>query len=237
MGVGKLVSFISKGKYTLVLAESSLELIPKELWNDPSIIKSAKRRRKKPAEILLDKSLHYHAMKKIAKREKRGRPDIVHVSLLLALNSPLNQEDMLNIYVHTLENYVIIVNPEVRIPKNYNRFVGLMEQLLKYGKVPPESEKPLLYVKTMSLKDLISRINPRKVILLSEKGEKIRLIDVPKIIRKGDMFIIGGFPHGDFEKETYELCDEVYSMYTKSLETWTILSHILTVLEISNNLI
>ena len=155
------MSFISRRKYTLVLAESSLELIPKELWSDPSVIKNAKRRRKKPAEILLDKSLHYHAMKNIAKREKRGRPDIVHVSLLLALNSPLNQEGMLNIYVHTLENYVITVNPKVRIPKNYNRFVGLMEQLLKYGKVPPKSEKPLLYVKTMSLKDLISKINPK----------------------------------------------------------------------------
>ena len=228
---------MAKSKYTLVLAEASLELVPKSLWKHPAVIRNAKRRGKKPSEILLDTSIHYHAMKTLPKREKRGRPDIVHVSLLLALNSPLNQEGLLNIFVHTIENYVISVKSEVRIPKNYNRFVGLMEQLLKYGKAPPEAKEPLMFVKTMKLKDLISKIEPRKVILFSERGEKIRLADVPKLLRRGDVFIIGGFPHGDFEEETYEICDAVYSLYTKTLETWTILSRILTVLEIDNNIL
>lgn len=228
---------MNRGKYALILAESSLELVPRSLWKHPAVIKNARRRGKKPSEILLDTSIHYHAMKTLPKREKRGRPDIVHVSLLLALNSPLNQEGMLNIFVHTIEDYVISVKPEVRIPKNYNRFVGLMEQLLKYGRVPPEAGEPLMFVKTMKLKDLIDKIKPRKVILFSEKGEKIRLTEIPKFLRKGDAFIIGGFPHGDFEEETYAVCDEVYSLYSKTLETWTVLSRILTILEMDNNVL
>jgi len=201
---------MNRGKYALILAESSLELVPRSLWKHPAVIKNARRRGKKPSEILLDTSIHYHAMKTLPKREK---------------------------IVHTIEDYVISVKPEVRIPKNYNRFVGLMEQLLKYGRVPPEAGEPLMFVKTMKLKDLIDKIKPRKVILFSEKGEKIRLTEIPKFLRKGDAFIIGGFPHGDFEEETYAVCDEVYSLYSKTLETWTVLSRILAILEMDNNVL
>ena len=66
--------------------------------------------------------------------EKRGRPDIVHFTLLEALGSPLNLEGLLKIYVHTYSGYVIDVRPEVRLPRDCNRFSGLMEQLFQEGK-------------------------------------------------------------------------------------------------------
>ncbi len=228
---------LAKEKYYLVLAESSIEIVPKTLWKHPSVIKTAKRRGKKPSEIILDVSLHYHAMKGLPMRKKRGRPDIVHLSLLLALNSPLNKAGLLETYVHTLNDYVIFVRKDVRIPKNYNRFIGLMEQLFSFGKVPPESETPLLYVKNMSLSGLLESIEPRKAILLSEKGDKISLSRLANVVKKGDAIIIGGFAHGDFLKETYELADEVYSIYGEALETWTVLSRMLCVLEMQNGLI
>ncbi len=224
-------------KYFLILAESSLELVPKKLWHHPSVVKVAKRRGKKPSEMVLDVSLHYHAMHNLSMKEKRGRPDIVHFSLLLALNSPLNKAGMLETYVHTLNDLVIFIKNNVRLPKNYNRFIGLMEQLLTVGKVPPNSEKPLLYVKNMSIKSLLETIGAEKTILFSERGEKIRLNEVAERVRKKYAIIVGGFPHGDFDKKTYEVADEVYSIFDESLETWTVISRILCALETYNRLL
>ena len=59
-----------------------LELVPKELQKHNSVISSARRFNKKPAEILLDISWHFAAMKGIKNEIKRGRPDLVHFSLL-----------------------------------------------------------------------------------------------------------------------------------------------------------
>lgn len=215
----------------IVLVESSLELVPKEIWSHPAVLKNARKRGKKPGEILLDTSIHYHAMKNLKYREKRGRPDIIHVSLLNALSSPLNIEGKLRIYIHTINDYVIFVRRDVRIPRNYNRFVGLMEQLLVKGKVPPESENPLLYVKDMSLRDLIESLD-RKLILLCETGVLTDPLHLAKKIKDKPYIIgIGGFPHGDFSKEVYNLAHDIVSIYPKILDTWVVVSRIIEAYE------
>ena len=48
---------------SLILAESSLELVPEELTSHPSIISHAQRLGKESFEILLDNSWHFAAMK------------------------------------------------------------------------------------------------------------------------------------------------------------------------------
>ena len=74
---------------SLVLAESSLELVPPELQSHPSVASHAAKLGKKPSEILLDNSWHFAAMKGIQNEIKRGRPDIVHFSILEATTIPL----------------------------------------------------------------------------------------------------------------------------------------------------
>ena len=117
----------------ICLVESGLELVPKEISKHPLIRRYAKKRGKKPSKVLLDISFHYHAMKNLKDFNKRGRPDIVHFCLLEALGSPLNKMALLRIYVHTYDGKVVFIDPSTRIPKNYIRFVGLMEQLLDKG--------------------------------------------------------------------------------------------------------
>jgi len=58
------------------------------------------------------------------------RPDIVHQVLMTLLDSPLNKAGKLKIFIHTQKNVLIDVNPKLRIPRTYNRFAGLMVQLL-----------------------------------------------------------------------------------------------------------
>ena len=220
----------------MVLIESSLELVPKEIWGHPAVLKSARRRGKRPGDILLDKSIHYHAMKDLKYSEKRGRPDIVHVSLLNALGSPLNLEGKLRIYIHTIGDYIIFIRPDTRIPRNYMRFIGLLEQLFITGKVPPDSDKPLLLIKDMSLEELLSTIG-KKLTLLSETGELVSPdYVVEEIVSSNGIIGIGGFPHGDFSKRIYRLADKVYSIYPKSLDTWIVVSRIIEAYERRINL-
>ncbi len=226
----------------IILAESGLELIPKEIQSHRSVVKSAKRRGKRPCDILLDVSLHYKAMRLLPKWYKRGRPDIVHISLLLALSSPLNKTGLLRFYIHTLNDIMIYIEPETRIPKNYNRFIGLMEQLLKIGKVPPNSDRPLISIENKSLKQFIYENNFDEVILMHEKGVKYTPNSLGNLIAnlinngKKVCIVIGGFQHGDFEESTLNLATKKVSIYPKSLETWIVLSRVIEGIENAFNL-
>ena len=108
---------------SLVIAESALELVPIELQRHNSVTASARRFNKKPSEILLDISWHFAAMKGIKNEIKRGRPDLVHFSLLEACSIPLYFENKLNVFVHTIDDKVISIGQNVRLPKSYHRFM------------------------------------------------------------------------------------------------------------------
>ncbi|MCS7128694.1 MAG: 16S rRNA methyltransferase [Sulfolobales archaeon] len=217
---------------SIVLIESSIELVPKSIWSHPAILNAARRRRRRPGDMLLDKSVHYHAMKGLMNFEKRGRPDIVHISLLNALGSPLNKRGLLRLYVHTVNELVIFIDPRTRIPRNYNRFTGLFEQLLKYGKVPPGASEPLLYVKEMNLRSLLTEIGSRCLILLSEEGVKASPDRVIEEACSTECAIgIGCFPHGSFSETTYSLAKAIYSIYPEILEAWIVVSRIIEACE------
>ena len=114
---------------SLILAESALELVPKELQNHNSVLAHSKRVNKKPSELILDVSWHFAAMKGIKNEIKRGRPDLVHFCMLEACSIPLYFENKLQIYIHTIDDKVISVGNNVRLPKSYHRFIGLIEKL------------------------------------------------------------------------------------------------------------
>lgn len=213
---------------TLILAESALETIPKSLWKHPSIIRYTEKRSKSPELILLDRSYHHTAMKTLRDSEKRGRPDIVHFALLEALGSPLNKERLLQVHVHTFSDYVITVAPETRLPRNYNRFIGLMEQLFEFKKIPPTGN-PLLTVKKQKLPQLLRTVEPTYVLAFSRKGKKCTFEDAVSRLsnKEKPVAIVGSFPHGHFSKETAELADETVAIDPEMLETWTVTSRLI----------
>jgi len=180
----------------LVLAESALELVPSELWRHPAVLADAKRRRKKPGEILLDRSRHHPAMRDLPDASRRGRPDIVHQVLLVFQYSILNKRGLGRAYVHTRDDYVISLRPETRPPKSYNNFVSLLEQLYKVGRVPPSGE-PLMELHKKDLRRLLEELGGRWVVL-HETGEKLPLLDLGAALLNS-VVVVGGFPHGDFE--------------------------------------
>ncbi|MCS7108179.1 MAG: 16S rRNA methyltransferase [Sulfolobales archaeon] len=212
----------------VIIAEASLETIPSEVATHPAVISSCKLRKKHWSEVLLDTSLHYSAMKRLPNRLKRGRPDIIHTILLEALSSPINLEGHLKIFIHTLNDQVIFVDPVTRIPRNYVRFVGLIEQLFKYGQVPPNDANPLMRIVNLSFINLLRRIDRSKVITLSESGKHMDCESICRLALSEDLpIVIGGFPHGDFRNDIYECSKYVFSIYGKSLDAWVVVSRIL----------
>ena len=227
----------------MVLAEAGLELVPEDIQSHPAIVKNAKKRGKHPSKTLLDISLHYKAMKSLDKWYKRGRPDIVHISLLCALSSPLNLANLLRVYIHTVNNIVIHVDPAVRIPRNYNRFVGLVEQLLLESKVPPGSEKPLMWVEKTTLKNFVQESRCDKVVVMHEHGTAMPLKKLGNHIAdhmqrdENVCVIVGAFQHGDFGEETLSLADELVSIFPRPLDTWVVVSRVIESVEVVLNIV
>src|SRR5213593_1896035 len=142
---------------TLILADTELERVPTAIQRHPSVRASARRRGKSPTSVLLDSSFHHAALEKVPEGERRGRPDIAHIVLVVALDSILNLEGGLRLFIHTRNDEVIQFAPETRIPKNYTRFVGLMEDLFEKGEVP--DEKPLIRMdREVTLAQLLAKL-------------------------------------------------------------------------------
>jgi len=201
----------------IILLDASLELVPDSIRNHPSVIKNSERFGKDPGRTLLDKSLHYHAMTYLPNREKRGRPDILHSSLVLLLSEPSFRGDL---YIHTLESKIIRVDRRMRPPKNYLRFVGLMEQLLVEGRVPPRGN-PLMELLDISLKELVEE---RGLVLLHEEGERR---GVRTLCGEKAFLGVGAFPHGEFSEEVKLLARETVSISEHVLETQNVICRLL----------
>ncbi len=198
-------------KLKIVLLEAGIETVPKELWGHPQVKRTAQRYGIHPSEMLLEKSLHFHAMAELTRKWKRGRPDIAHVTLLNLLESPLNLSGALEVYMHVIDGRVFAFRPDVRLPKSYERFRGLMAQLLREEKVPPDSREPLIYKAYDSLADFAGSMGG--LVLMWERGEPAKPeYVVVRGMATGRPIGIGAFPRGDFEKSTLRKAVEAYSI-------------------------
>ncbi|AEM38181.1 Suppressor Mra1 family protein [Pyrolobus fumarii 1A] len=214
----------------IVLLESPLELVPREIRNHPQVVRYARRFGIDPGEALLDKTYHYYAMASLPQKWKRGRPDIVHVSLLLLQDSVLNLTGHLEVYIHVLDGRVFRVEPETRIPKHLDRFKGLMAQLLIHNRVPPTG-KPLIHLYASTLREFVDKMGG--LILLWERGKPATPADIVReALETGWPIGIGMFPRGDFKKSTLRKASRTYSIYGGvPLKAWTVIHELLCAAE------
>jgi rRNA small subunit pseudouridine methyltransferase Nep1 len=213
---------------TLVLAEAELELVPPELLHHPAVIGHSRQRGKEPAHILLDSNYHHAAMATLPEGRRRGRPDMTHLFLLTALESVANKKGQLKVIIHTRNNEVIRVHPETRIMRNYERFLGLMEQLLERCAVPDEKHPLLELQRHVTLSSLIEETDADIVASFSKTGTPVKLSEYFKKHSKQNITcIIGGFPSGEFHTDIKAIADDVISLYPEMLPVWTVTSEIL----------
>lgn len=221
---------------TVILAECGLELIPKDIINNPAIQKSIKNH-SYPLK-LLDNALHHTAMGKLKNLTKRGRPDIVHACLLNALGSPLNKSGNLKLYMHTVKNKIYEINNEIKLARNYNRFKGLMAKLLIEGIIRTED---LLLISRVekNLSELLKIIGSEEIILFSSKGKLVKnhfeLFN--KNLTKNYVAIVGCFQKGSFSEEIRRLSNKIVSISQYHLDAWVALNKVIGYYEISNDIV
>ena len=208
---------------TLVLVESSIELVPNEIAGHPSVRAQAVRKQKDPIELILDQSYHHAAILKLGHPAGRGRPDIAHFSLLTALGSPLNLDQKLQCFIHTRDDQVITVDPSARLPRNTDRFTSLLEQLYE-EKVVPKIGTPLMSMKKQTIQGLLRQLPADLIVALTVNGSPMEMSAVAGELSRAEnpVLLVGGFPVGDFSPSTVRSSSRQYRIDRRQLEAWTV---------------
>lgn len=223
----------SSTRITYVFVEAALELVPRKLLSGKDVISSARRRGVDPGRMILDISYHYRSMRRhLSDWYKRGRPDIIHTSLLVLSSSPLWRRGLVKAIIETRHG-LIFIREMVRIARNYNRFIGLMEQVLVEGSAPPNSSEPLIYLVKRDLLECIDNESPDLVILLDEAGKREDLESLASRISRArkPFILVGGFQKGSFSERILSRGYKRVSIYSESLDTWAVICMINTHLE------
>ena len=218
----------------VILLECAIELVPRELTSLKEIQANARRRRKKPGQLMLDQTHHGRAMTRLDGKEKRGRPDITFLSLLSILETPLCKAGLLTVHLHLIDGRVIEINPNVRLPRNYDRFIGLFEQLLMKGRIPPEGE-PLARVIDTSLPNLVSDFaagSSESLVLLAIEGGTKALAESLRNMMPQDSTLpvilgVGAFSHGNLSDSVKELFSTHLELDKEVMMAWHVCAEVL----------
>jgi rRNA small subunit pseudouridine methyltransferase Nep1 len=153
-----------------------------------------------------------------------------------ALSTPLFIENELRVYVHTVNDKIIAIADNLRIPKSYFRFEGLMTSLFRDKEVKSEEGAVLMQLADGTLQDLLDSIEPDKVIGLSTVGvqgttaEKAVAENISSSSSSSDnncAFVVGGFPRGHFSESTTKLLNLTYSISDYGLEAHVVIARVL----------
>jgi rRNA small subunit pseudouridine methyltransferase Nep1 len=221
---------------SLIIAEASLETVPKQIASHPAVKNHAQKLGRNPREILLDRSYHHAAMLRVGLESywKRGRPDIIHFALMEALSTPLFLKNLLKVYIHTVKDKLIVIGDNLRIPKSYFRFEGIMMNLFKEKMIKsPDGNNILLelYDNITFEQFIINRVRPDKLIGLSSDGVQSTAEEIVSrnVIKNNHhfAFVIGGFPKGHFSNDTSRIFSCSYSIGELKLEAHIVIARIL----------
>ena len=207
-----------------VIAEAALELVPESLWKDPSVRSDEKRRGLEAGSILLDRSVHHSAMLKLKDGYRRGRPDLVHLTLLSVTSTPLHQEGKAKVYIHTIDDAVLEFGEGARPPKSYARFRNLMEKLLV-----DRPEDGLVRVRDSTLPQLLKSVRTDHSVGLSVQGAPVRLEALAEDLAKrtNPAAVVGGFPRGHFLPRDLKAFDDLTRIDDRALDAHVVAGRVM----------
>lgn len=206
---------------TFILAEAEVELVPRALHRHPRVVARAKKRRRAAEHLLLDQAADHEAMRSLEEGDRRGRPDIAHVWLLLVMDSLLARRGLARALVHTRNDELIRVRPDARLPRSQPKLYQLLEDLLRQGEVPLGD--PLLTLERgRSLESVVREEARGARVLMDVGGEAGRTAAFADLARAGDLTIVtGGFPRGSFRQAKREWFDRVLRVADEELTVWS----------------
>ncbi len=150
---------------------------------------------------------------------KQSDPHIVHITLLLANDSILAAEHELRTVVHTRDNNVFTIGPDVDIPTRLSEFEDMILKCTQ-GIGP----KGINYGK----KTLMEVLNEEMGVKIAMSPRGVRKDPVDIMSRVEDyVVVIGGFKEGDFINPVYPWADKVISISDRLLKPWTVASEVI----------
>ncbi|XP_013412564.1 ribosomal RNA small subunit methyltransferase NEP1 [Lingula anatina] len=158
---------------------------------------------------LLNCDKHRSIMKRFKKDPSTCRPDITHQCLLMLMDSPLNRAGLLQVYIRTEKHVLIEVNPQTRIPRTFDRFCGLMVQLLHKLSIHASDgpQKLLKVIKNPVIDHLPTGCEKIKMSFNADK-----IVDAEDLVpdNKPVVFVIGAMAHGsvnvDYTEKEFSIC-------------------------------
>ena len=184
---------------------------------------------------------HAHIISKLGGNPADYRPDILHQSLLSLFDSPLAKAGRIQLFIHTHTNVLIKVSHELRVPRTFKRFAGLITQLLHTRKIQAsDNNKVLMKV----IKNPVTDHLPPGCIKVgtSVEGELVKIgefIRTPKfrfisqdlnVEPMSPVFIVGACPHGHPGKEA-EYVDQCISLSSYHLSAAACITKITSAFE------
>ncbi|NXA29038.1 NEP1 methyltransferase, partial [Ibidorhyncha struthersii] len=137
-----------------------------------------------------------------------GRCCRCRASLLMLMDSPLNRAGLLQVYIHTQKNVLIEVNPQTRIPRTFDRFCGLMVQLLhKLSVRAADGPQKLLKV----IKNPVSDHLPVGCMKIGTSFAVPKVSDLRELVPTAEpvTIVVGAFAHGsvnvDYTEKTVSI--------------------------------
>lgn len=209
----------------IILAGAELELVPPEIAGHPSVRMNLPAGRK-PSDVLLDQNLHATASRPLPDGERRGRPDIVHYTLLAILESPACKAGQVEVVLHTSAEELIRVRSDTRLPRGEARMHGLLAKVLRDGR--SQDKDPLVWVEGVGKPaKVLERFAKGPVLRLDEGGAPLMPAEVVGRAKGGDLtLVLGAFPSGDFSAEWKEAVPEAVSIWKDPLNAWAVAAEV-----------
>ncbi|KAG9411518.1 18S rRNA pseudouridine methyltransferase [Aphanomyces cochlioides] len=161
---------------------------------------------------LLNCDDHKGIHKKHNKDPSASRPDILHQELMALLDSPLNKAGYLKVFIRSAKGVLIQVSSQMRIPRTYKRFAGLMVQLLHALKIRSSDGKTTLLKVIQNPVDAHFPANCKKY-GCSVTGT---LVDpwefTTELPKEPVVFVFGAMAHGHITKEMCPYIDEMIGL-------------------------
>lgn len=156
---------------------------------------------------LLNSDKHANFLRKHGRNPGDFRPDIAHQAILTILDSTLNKSGRLKaLYVKTEKSVLIEIKPHVRIPRTFERFSGIILQLLQKLSITAvgKREKLLRVIQNPVTKYL--PINSRKIGFSHSSDKWVNMQDYIAAVSKDVdlVFVVGAMAHGKIEPDYVE---------------------------------
>jgi len=206
----------------VLLAEAELERVPADIAGHPVVRRHAQAQDKRPGQLILDQNHHGAALRGLPDGERRGRPDIVHYTLLSLLESPLCKQGGLEVAIHTRHGELLRIRPDTRLPRGEQRFAGLMAKVLTEGR--SQDKEPLLWMEaTCEPAEALQRFATGPVVRLDEGGTPVDGASFAALADGGELTVVlGAFPSGPFSAAWQTAVPTAVAVFPQPLNAWAV---------------